>query len=86
MMIIEFAPPTEPMSYDDAVVYCFFLSYNGHTGWRIPTKHEYNYYSKLGGTWSWYVDRPTSIGPIIRSVIPVRTYDRNCTLRKPNDL
>lgn len=28
------------LSYEDAVLYCFFLNHNGLTGWRLPTSAD----------------------------------------------
>ena len=39
--MIEIAPYANPMTYDEAVMYCFFLDYNGHKDWRMPTRTEY---------------------------------------------
>ena len=42
------------MTYDEAVMYCFFYSQDGKNGWRMPTEDEYNKYYELAG--SWYQD------------------------------
>jgi hypothetical protein len=42
--MLEFAPqsPIERlMTYEEALLYCQFLDYNGHNDWRIPTSEEY---------------------------------------------
>lgn len=62
------------MPYDEAVMYCFFYSQDGKTGWRLPTEDEYNEYYELNQ--SWYQD------DILKDysdetwlVIPVRDID-----------
>lgn len=32
---------TEKMTYEDALFYCFWFSYEGRKGWRLPTFYEY---------------------------------------------
>lgn len=40
--MIELAPRSKnEMTYAEAVMYCVFLDYNGHTDWRLPTRAEY---------------------------------------------
>lgn len=43
-MNFEIAPKeTEvKLNWDDAQLYCFSLNIDGKTGWRLPTKEEYN--------------------------------------------
>lgn len=51
--MIEFAPRSSKlMTYDEAVLYCQFLDYNGHKDWRMATRTEYNSIRELAG---WYV-------------------------------
>jgi hypothetical protein len=38
--VIEFAPESPKLTYDDAVLYCQFLDYDGYTDWRMPTFEE----------------------------------------------
>jgi hypothetical protein len=41
--MIEKAPrPDVCMTYSDAVLYCQFLTHNGHADWRLPTVYEIN--------------------------------------------
>lgn len=42
------------MTYDEAVMYCFFYSQDGKNGWRLPSAAEYDEYYEL--TSSWYHD------------------------------
>ena len=40
--MIEYAVRSEyTMTYEDAVMYCFFLEHNGHKVWRLPVFEEY---------------------------------------------
>jgi hypothetical protein len=40
--MIAVAPESyDVMTYDEAVLYCQFCNYDGHTNWRIPTYNEY---------------------------------------------
>jgi hypothetical protein len=53
--MIEFAPRTIfEMTFDEAILYCRFLEYNGHKDWRIPTADEYYTYARILG---WYCGR-----------------------------
>jgi formylglycine-generating enzyme required for sulfatase activity len=49
-MNFEVAPKTTEIqaTWDEAVMYCFFLEIDGKKGWRLPTKEEldYIYHSK----------------------------------------
>ena len=74
--MIEFAPTTANMiTYDEAVLYCFFCNYNGHTDWRLPTEYEYSEY--LTGSFCWDIADANYIDPLgrvaYRIAIPVRT-------------
>jgi hypothetical protein len=60
--MIELAPMSENnMTYDEAVLYCQFLEYNGHTDWRLPTYDEYQ--NAEHNIWGWFLnrDRPNSL-------------------------
>jgi hypothetical protein len=51
MAHVEHGPRSEnKMTYDEAIMYCFWFTYNGKKGWRLPTFHEF-----LDGN-SWYKD------------------------------
>jgi formylglycine-generating enzyme required for sulfatase activity len=43
-MNFEIAPNSSVIkaNWDDARLYCFALTINGKTGWRLPTKEEFN--------------------------------------------
>lgn len=56
--MIELAPnPENKMTYEEALLYCQFLKYNGHSDWRMPTRSEYRTITKLAG---WYTDNGQS--------------------------
>lgn len=56
--MIEFAPKSKHMiTYEEAILYCQFLNYNGHRDWRMPTYDELDHHMTLS---SWWVDDPTS--------------------------
>lgn len=43
--MIEVAPRSAyMMSYDEAILYCQFLDYNGHKDWRMLTRQEHSEY------------------------------------------
>jgi hypothetical protein len=46
-MNIEIAPKEYWIRciYNEALLYCFQLGIDGKTGWRLPTRDEYNIYS-----------------------------------------
>lgn len=59
------------MTYDEAVMYCFFYSQDGKNGWRLPTSTEYDEYYEL--TRSWYQDDTLKDDPDETwLVVPVR--------------
>jgi hypothetical protein len=56
-LTIEIAPASwTPMTYDEAVVYCFVFEHDGKKGWRLPTYDEY--LNSTGSVFSqcWYLD------------------------------
>ena len=67
--MLERAPTALWMTYDEALVYCFFLDYNGHKDWRLPTLDEY---CQLGRAVGWYTGRIGAIDSRLL-VFPVRT-------------
>lgn len=48
----------QEMTYDEAVLYCAFLDYNGHRDWRLPTRSEYLDVIGISG---WYVGRSSEL-------------------------
>jgi hypothetical protein len=51
---LQFAPRAErKMTFNDAVLYCQFLEYDGHRDWHLPTRDEYfePVNGKLPATW-----------------------------------
>lgn len=68
--MIEKAPVSKQLrTYNEALLYCQFLSYNEHNDWRLPTADEYQQFD----LWGWYCDDPladTGRGPY--PVIAVR--------------
>ena len=56
--MLNFAPMTsKEMTYEEAVMYCFFLEHGGHRDWRLPTLDEYSTNLGLSG---WYINRHIS--------------------------
>ena len=39
--MLELAPLSEEMTYDEALWYCLWLEHDGKTGWRLPTIAEW---------------------------------------------
>jgi hypothetical protein len=73
--MIELAPVAlHRMTFDDAVLYCQFLDYNGYRDWRLPTTVEFFAYSSTGLVASWFSDDDDHVkGPnTIYTVMPVR--------------
>lgn len=68
-MNIETAPLSKSMTYEEAILYCQFLEYNGHKDWRMPTKaEEYNVSNRSG----WYLGDVFSQFNFTYPVAPVR--------------
>ena len=78
---IQFAPITiKRLSYDNAVLYCQFLNYDGYNDWRMPTHDEYVTAMRRYDCYNlliWYQDRDDMQAPyghnVELEVIPVRT-------------
>ena len=51
------------MTYDEAVLYCQFLDYDGYTNWRLPTRTEWNH-----DWWFWFQDRDETRTLYVRPV------------------
>jgi hypothetical protein len=49
--MIECAPTSNYMNYNNAILYCLFCNHNEHNDWRMPTMEEYKQYR----LWGWYV-------------------------------
>lgn len=48
---IELAPESDPMTYNDAKMYCFTLTHDGKIGWRMPVYEEWCYITGSDGWW-----------------------------------
>lgn len=68
--VLEFAPPSPPLTYNNALLYCAFCRHQGYTDWRMPTPIELINHHKGGQ--SWYVCDDRSISTRTMSVHPVR--------------
>ena len=69
--MIEIAPKSlKRMAYDEAILYCQFLDYDGHTDWRLPTEKEYHSNSSITPI-SWHIGDPSG-GHRKWHVTPVR--------------
>ena len=70
--MIEFAPTASNLTLSGAIIYCQFLTYNGHTDWRLPTFEEYQEYAELHG---WHDSCSVNVytDEYVQSVVPVRT-------------
>ena len=62
----------EPVSYDEAVMYCFFYNQPGSTGWRLPTCGECVEFIWEYGVWSLGDDEVETFVNDLYHVIPVR--------------
>ena len=66
---IELAPESEPMTYDEARMYCFTLTHDNKIGWRMPLYEEWCY---ITGGDGWYEKSVLSTCVDKRRVRPVR--------------
>ena len=67
--MIALAPRSEyRMTYEEAILYCQFLEYDGHRDWRIATSEEYSTQLTTG----WYLNDPVQQTNYSYYVIPVR--------------
>ena len=76
--MLELAPAVYSLTYDEAVMYCFFLEHNGYRDWRMPTMYEFLFTLSLPDSydiWVWYIGRDSIVSsPSTRhTLIPVRT-------------
>jgi hypothetical protein len=69
--MIQFAPISKnEMAYEEAILYCQFCTYNGHTDWRMPTKEESSDYRY--NIWGWHNNSIPLIMYVKHTVTPVR--------------
>lgn len=67
---IELAPMSETeLTYEEAKMYCFTLTYDGKIGWRLPRYEEYCTIPQLAG---WHEQDLVIDDGWTRNVIPVR--------------
>ena len=71
--MIQIAPSSsDTMSYDEALLYCQFLEYDGHRDWRMPTMDEWTKSDDIK-LMSWWIRDPDTIEDgIWLTVEPVR--------------
>ena len=60
------------MTYDEALMYCFFYCKDGKTGWRLPTEIEYSWHIVFQNHWHQNDDNLDEDW----AVIPVRTISK----------
>ena len=75
-MSIEIAEVSDKnFTYEEAVMYCFFLEIDGKKGWRLPTKQEYNSSNNI---WGWYQDDERNKSGDLQHyrITPVRDSDK----------
>lgn len=73
IMTVEIAPETENlMTYDDALLYCQFLEYDGYRDWRMPTEEEWINLDHIQLMSWWRDDVNIKNDGIFLSVVPVR--------------
>jgi hypothetical protein len=71
--MIEFAQKSRVLSYDEALLYCKFLDFNGYTDWRMPTFEECIEHAVYG----WCVGRITDYWhKPVWTVTPVRDINK----------
>ena len=70
--MIEVAPRSENrMTYEEAILYCQFLEYNGHSDWRLPTSAELLEHASTRG-WSDNDRAYSGLQYVLDHVTPVR--------------
>lgn len=74
MSIVIAELTNQRFTYDEAVMYCFFLEQDGKKGWRLPTEKEYKLYDNI---WGWHhLDARLSPGGLLSyRITPVRDTD-----------
>lgn len=71
--MIEFAPISEKrMTYDEAVLYCAFCSYDDHNDWRMLTRDEWYVLANCHRVVTWLVDDKLMNSKDLYRVLPVR--------------
>ena len=68
---IELAPESDPMTYNDAKMYCFTLTHDNKIGWRMPVYEEWCCIPELEHD-GWYEKSVLSTCVDKRRVRPVR--------------
>jgi hypothetical protein len=48
---IELAPMSPIMTYTEAKLYCWMLTYDGKIGWRLPRFEEYSHLTDIVVGW-----------------------------------
>jgi hypothetical protein len=66
--MLEFAPASVALSYEEALLYCQFCNHGGYNDWRMPTSLEWFDVAHLHG---WYRDR-LKLLTLESQVVPVR--------------
>jgi|688.fasta_scaffold00172_105 hypothetical protein len=66
--MIEIAPKSNHLLYEDALLYCAFCNHAGYKDWRMPTKEEWRIYCDSIG---WHLNDPSS-REFRYPIIPVR--------------
>lgn len=77
---LQWAPVSNDLSYDEAIMYCVFCSYGDYTDWRMPTEDEIRneiYMNLLRSNYeSWVVEDAIKYKlqlNLLAPVYPVRT-------------
>lgn len=69
--MLEFAPKSKtPITYEEAIMYCFLCTYDGHKDWRLPVVPDYHTH----GTRGWHQGDRSHFGnlELVSYVTPVR--------------
>lgn len=70
--MIQIAPIADKkMTYDEALLYCRFLEYDGHTDWRMP--NMFDWHQNTIEVWGWLYDADLYSGNDFKlHITPVR--------------
>lgn len=72
-IMIDIAPSSsDTMTYDDALLYCQFLEYDGYRDWCMPTEEEWINLDHIQLMSWWCDDVNIKNDGIFLSVVPVR--------------